>query len=196
MGQSTKGLAQRSANLSASHSVIYRTRSLRATQRPQCLCRSSQACGCGAQSPASQACSTRQTQAAPSRQGPGPHARAAAKKHSQVASRLQSVADAAAPTEPGAPVDHQDAASSPSAAAASFAPMTWPSRSHSCGQITQADVGRTVTLCGWVDKNRDMGALQFFDMRDHTGLVQASSLRFENLQRGFTPGFDFCWQCL
>lgn len=50
--------------------------------------------------------------------------------------------------------------------------LTWPSRSHGCGAVTEADVGASVTVCGWVDRNRDMGGVQFFDVRDHTGLLQ------------------------
>ncbi|GFR47627.1 hypothetical protein Agub_g9366 [Astrephomene gubernaculifera] len=50
--------------------------------------------------------------------------------------------------------------------------LTWPSRSHGCGAVTPADIGSTITICGWVDRNRDMGGVQFFDVRDHTGLLQ------------------------
>ncbi|PNH04193.1 Aspartate--tRNA ligase [Tetrabaena socialis] len=51
--------------------------------------------------------------------------------------------------------------------------LTWPSRSHGCGAVTAGDIGAQVTICGWVDRNRDMGGMQFFDVRDHTGLLQA-----------------------
>ncbi|KAG2453188.1 hypothetical protein HYH02_002512 [Chlamydomonas schloesseri] len=50
--------------------------------------------------------------------------------------------------------------------------LTWPSRSHGCGAVTTADISSKVTICGWVDRNRDMGGVQFFDVRDHTGLLQ------------------------
>ncbi|GLC42021.1 hypothetical protein PLESTF_000111700 [Pleodorina starrii] len=50
--------------------------------------------------------------------------------------------------------------------------LTWPSRSHGCGAVTSAEIGSRVTICGWVDRNRDMGGVQFFDVRDHTGLLQ------------------------
>lgn len=45
-------------------------------------------------------------------------------------------------------------------------------RSHYCGQLNTDLVDRTVTLCGWVNKRRDLGGLIFIDMRDRTGLVQ------------------------
>ena len=50
--------------------------------------------------------------------------------------------------------------------------MSWPSRSHGAGDVTEADVGREVTVCGWVDRNRNLGGLGFMDIRDHTGLLQ------------------------
>src|SRR5690554_835163 len=45
-------------------------------------------------------------------------------------------------------------------------------RSHYCGQLNTDLVDQTVTLCGWVNKRRDLGGLIFIDMRDRTGLVQ------------------------
>ena len=51
-------------------------------------------------------------------------------------------------------------------------PLVWPTRTHGAGLLRLPDAGTSVTLCGWVDRNRDMGGLQFFDLRDHTGLLQ------------------------
>ncbi len=45
-------------------------------------------------------------------------------------------------------------------------------RSHYCGQLETHQVDQQVTLCGWVNKRRDLGGLIFIDMRDRTGLVQ------------------------
>jgi aspartyl-tRNA synthetase len=46
-------------------------------------------------------------------------------------------------------------------------------RTDYCGTLTADDVGRTVTLCGWVARRREHGEhLAFVDLRDHTGLVQ------------------------
>ena len=45
-------------------------------------------------------------------------------------------------------------------------------RTDYCGTLTAKDIGREVTLCGWVQRQRDLGALIFVDLRDRTGVVQ------------------------
>jgi aspartyl-tRNA synthetase len=45
-------------------------------------------------------------------------------------------------------------------------------RDTTCGALTKADVGKTVTIAGWVDTRRDHGGLVFIDLRDFSGKVQ------------------------
>ena len=45
-------------------------------------------------------------------------------------------------------------------------------RTQYCGQLNLSHVGQQVTLCGWVNRRRDLGSLIFIDMRDREGIVQ------------------------
>ncbi|KAF6676718.1 aspartate--tRNA ligase [Pantoea sp. EKM21T] len=45
-------------------------------------------------------------------------------------------------------------------------------RTEYCGQLNLSHVGQQVTLCGWVNRRRDLGSLIFIDMRDREGIVQ------------------------
>jgi aspartyl-tRNA synthetase len=45
-------------------------------------------------------------------------------------------------------------------------------RSQYCGQVTEALLGQTVSLCGWVQRRRDHGGVIFIDLRDREGIVQ------------------------
>ena len=45
-------------------------------------------------------------------------------------------------------------------------------RTHYCTDLSAADLGKKVTVCGWCQRQRDLGALIFIDLRDRTGLVQ------------------------
>ena len=50
--------------------------------------------------------------------------------------------------------------------------MTGLKRTDYCGDLRVSDVGREVTVCGWVQRARDLGQLIFIDLRDRTGIVQ------------------------
>ncbi|HAT72713.1 MAG TPA: aspartate--tRNA ligase [Elusimicrobia bacterium] len=45
-------------------------------------------------------------------------------------------------------------------------------RTHTCGQLTAADIGQTVTICGWNDSKRNHGGVVFINLRDLYGITQ------------------------
>lgn len=70
-------------------------------------------------------------------------------------------------------------------------------RTNYCGQLDISHVGKKVTLCGWVNRQRNLGKLIFIDMRDREGLVQVIFLK-KNHAKIFTKasklGNEFCIQ--
>ena len=59
-------------------------------------------------------------------------------------------------------------------------------RTHHCGELRSSDIGKTVTICGWVNKYRNLGSLHFIDVRDKFGVTQ---LGFVNFNRQFIKDY-------
>lgn len=45
-------------------------------------------------------------------------------------------------------------------------------RTHTCGELRESDIGKTITICGWLNKYRNLGSLHFIDLRDKYGITQ------------------------
>ncbi|XP_071736945.1 aspartate--tRNA ligase, chloroplastic/mitochondrial-like isoform X2 [Rutidosis leptorrhynchoides] len=54
--------------------------------------------------------------------------------------------------------------------------LEWVNRNGLCGELCENDVGKRVRLCGWVALHRGHGGLTFISLRDHTGIVQVTTL--------------------
>ena len=45
-------------------------------------------------------------------------------------------------------------------------------RTHRCTEVSNQNIGETVTVMGWVQKRRNLGSLIFIDLRDRSGMMQ------------------------
>jgi len=65
-----------------------------------------------------------------------------------------------------------------------------------CGEVNESHVGQEVTLCGWVNRRRDLGAVIFLDLRDREGIVQVvyDPDLPEVLEKANTLRNEFCIQ--
>lgn len=52
-------------------------------------------------------------------------------------------------------------------------------RTHTCGELRSEDIGKKVVLCGWLNKDRNLGGLHFIDIRDKYGVTQLSFDEFK-----------------
>ncbi len=50
--------------------------------------------------------------------------------------------------------------------------FTGMKRTHYCGELRAQQIGQEITVCGWTQRQRDLGQLIFIDLRDRTGLLQ------------------------
>ena len=50
--------------------------------------------------------------------------------------------------------------------------MSGLKRTYRCGELSTANVGETVTVMGWVQKQRNKGGIIFVDLRDRSGILQ------------------------
>ncbi|WP_448212266.1 aspartate--tRNA ligase [Colwellia sp. MEBiC06753] len=69
-------------------------------------------------------------------------------------------------------------------------------RSLYCGEVNESHIGQEVTLCGWVNRRRDLGAVIFLDLRDREGIVQVvyDPDLPEVLEKANTLRNEFCVQ--
>ena len=63
-------------------------------------------------------------------------------------------------------------------------------RTRTCGELTLADIGKNVKVCGFVETIRDLGGLVFLDIRDMYGITQAVTSGKEDIETRFSALFN------
>ena len=62
-------------------------------------------------------------------------------------------------------------------------------RTNNCGELRKQDIGKEVKLSGWIQKNRNLGAMTFIDLRDEFGITQIvmeNCPEFEKIKQDLT----------
>ena len=75
--------------------------------------------------------------------------------------------------------------------------MTGLKRTHYCGEPRLSDVGKEVVVCGWAQRQRDLGQLIFIDLRDRTGIIQLAFDDHTDRKSSARPsasGQNLCWR--
>ena len=63
-------------------------------------------------------------------------------------------------------------------------------RTHTCGELNKNDIGKEVVVCGWVRRIREIGNINFIDLRDRYGRVQIV-VEDKNLIKNLDIGLEY-----